>query len=83
MNGWKTTLKLIILLCQFLVLNLSVNGYVLESVLGYNFEHNEQLVFGLLFIIALHRTDESQKGRNSCLRLKLLAWSELLLILVH
>ena len=32
--------------------NLSVNGYVLESVLGYNFEHNKQLAFGWLFIIA-------------------------------
>ena len=50
-----------------MVLNLSVNGYVLESVLGYNFKHNKQLAFGSLFIIApytpthLHRTDESHK----------------------
>ena len=29
------------LLCKFVVLNLSVNGYALESVLGYNFEHNK------------------------------------------
>ena len=36
--------------------------------------------FGWLFIIV---SDESQKGRNSCLPLKLLAWSELLLIVVH
>ena len=57
---WNTTG----LLCQFVVLNLSVNGYVLESVLGYNFEHNKQLAFGWLFIIArytmLTDTDESQ-----------------------
>ena len=36
------------LLCQFEVPNLSVNRYVLESVLGYNFEH----AFCWLFIIA-------------------------------
>ena len=42
------------LLCQFVVLNLSVNGYVLELVLGYNFEHNKQLAFGWLFIIAFY-----------------------------
>ena len=40
------------LLCKFVVLNLSVNGYVLESVLGYKFEHCKQLAFGWLFIIA-------------------------------
>ena len=33
---------------------LSVNGYVLESVLGYNFEHNKQLAFDWLFIIAFY-----------------------------
>ena len=35
---------------------LSVNGYVLESVLGYNFEHNKQLAFefGWLFITVLY-----------------------------
>ena len=38
----------------------------MESVLGYNFEHNKQLAFGWLFIICpLHRTDESQKERNT------------------
>ena len=42
------------LFCQFVVLNLSVNGYVLETVLVYNFEHNKQLAFGWLFIIALY-----------------------------
>ena len=31
-----------------------MNGCVLESVLGYNFEHNKQLAFGWLFIIALY-----------------------------
>ena len=30
----------------------SVKGYILESVLGYNFEHDKQLAFGWLFIIA-------------------------------
>ena len=39
---------------SIVVLNLSVNGYVLESVFGYNFEHNKQLAFGCLFIIALY-----------------------------
>ena len=34
--------------------NLSVNGYELESVLGYNIGHNKQLDFGWLFIIALY-----------------------------
>ena len=47
---WNTTG----LLCQFVVLSLSVNGYVLESVLGYNFEHNKQLAFSWLFIIAFY-----------------------------
>ena len=37
MNGWN---------------NLSVKGYVLQSVLGYNFEHDKQLAFGWLFFIA-------------------------------
>ena len=40
------------LLCQFVVLNLSVNGYVLKSVLGYNFEHNKQLALALAGFIA-------------------------------
>ena len=31
-----------------------MNGYVLESVLGHNFEHNKQLAFGWLFIIAFY-----------------------------
>ena len=31
-----------------------MNRYVLESVLGYNFEHNKQLAFGWLFIIAFY-----------------------------
>ena len=39
------------LLCQFVVLNLSVSRYVLESVLGYNFGHDKQLAFCWLFII--------------------------------
>ena len=42
------------LFCQFVVFNLLVNGYVLESVLSYNFEHNKQLAFGWLFITALY-----------------------------
>ena len=36
-----------------------------------------------VFILLLHRTDESQEGRNSCLWLQILACSELLMILVH
>ena len=33
------------LLCQFVVFNLSVNGYVFESVSGYDFERDKQLAF--------------------------------------
>ena len=50
-----------VLLCQLVVLNLSVNGYVLELVLGYNFEHNKQLAFDWLFIIAPYTVMTSPK----------------------
>ena len=42
------------LLCQFVVLDLSVNGYILESVLGYNFEHNRNnySLAGFLLLLA-------------------------------
>ena len=39
------------LFCQFVVLNYSVNEFVLESVLGYNFEHDKPLAFGWLFLL--------------------------------
>ena len=49
------------LLCQFVVLNLSVNGYALESVLGYKFEYNKQLAFGWHFITAHYTVLTSPK----------------------
>lgn len=35
------------------------------------------------FSHSLHRNDKSEKGRNNCLRLQLLAFFEFLFILVH
>ena len=61
MNGWKTTLKLI---CQGT--NTSQSSDHKQLAFGW-------LFFLLLFIFyyyyycSLHRTDESQKGQNSCL----------------
>ena len=40
---------------------MSVHKYVLESILGYNFEHNKQLAFAWLFIIALYNVLTSPK----------------------
>ena len=44
---------------------------------------NSWLSLWLFILCSQHSTDESQKGRNSCLRLQLLAFSEIRFILVY
>ena len=61
--------------------NLSVIGYLFESVLGFS---RQGWTIGFhIGCSFLHSADESQKGRNSSPRSHMLAFSQLLFILVH